>query len=167
MPKNHNELLLPKVRSSLDNYSIVHGVMECDPNFADTADFCSKYGIKPQHSANTIIVASKGNPVQFAACVILATTRLDVNKAVCELMGVKRASFARGDQVARLTGMKIGGVTVFGLPDYISIYIDSKVMDQSEVIMGGGNRTSKVRLDPRELSKLPNTIVHQGLAHSR
>jgi len=165
MSKNRKELLLPKVRENLELFSIVHGVVECQPEFADTAGFCQQYGFKPGSCANTFVVASKGNRPEFAVCVVLATTKLDVNNKVCELMGVKRASFARADQTLELTGMKIGGITAFGLPDNLPIYVDAEVLHQSEVIMGSGNRMSKLRIDPRELQKLPNVLVIDNLAN--
>ncbi|HUC87554.1 MAG TPA: YbaK/EbsC family protein [Candidatus Binatia bacterium] len=167
MPKNKNNLLLPKVREALELCDITYGVIECESDFADTAEFCKHYGFKPSSCANTIIVASKNGYPKFAACVILATTKLDVNKKVCELMDVKRASFARTDQVLELTGMKIGGVTIFGLPEKLPIYVDTSVMTQSEVIMGSGNRTSKIKLDPREILKLPNVYLQDNLAHAK
>lgn len=167
MPKNHKEILLSEVRRSLDSSGITYGVMECDSEFADTAAFCQKYGISPAICANTIIVAGKGSSPKFAACVIMATTKLDVNKKVCELMEVKRASFARLDQIQSYTGMKIGGVTAFGLPTNSPIYIDSNVLKMTEIIMGGGNRSSKLRLDPRELQKLANITVVEELAQIR
>jgi len=167
MSKNRNNLLEPAVRENLEKYGVVHGVLECEPEFADTTEFCEQYGFKSAQCANTIIVVNKNSHPDFAACVILATTKLDVNKKVCELMEVKHASFARADQVLELTGMKIGGVTVFGLPSSLPIFIDAEVLNQLDIIMGGGNRISKIRLDPRELQKLPNVSIHQELAHTK
>jgi prolyl-tRNA editing enzyme YbaK/EbsC (Cys-tRNA(Pro) deacylase) len=142
-------------------------VITCDPDFADTAAFCEHYGFKLEQSANTIIVTSrKADPVQYVACVVLATTRLDVNKRVCELMSVKRASFADGEITVKLTGMMIGGVTAVGVTK-LPIYVDSRVMEQTEVIMGGGNRSSKVLLRPNELTKLPSVHVIDGLAQPK
>ena len=126
--------------------------------------FCEKYGVKPEQCANTILVTSKRiEPVQFAACVVLATTRLDVNKTVCKAMGVKRASFATAEQTLEQTGMMIGGVVATGIDNH-PIFIDAAVMKQKEVIMGGGNRNSKLKLNPQELLKLPNIKVVQNLA---
>lgn len=110
------------------------------------------------------MVASKSEPVKFAACVVLATTKLDVNKKVCQLLAVKKASFAPMDEALRLSQMEYGGVTAFGLPDDIPVYVDSRVMECDEVIMGGGNRSSKVILHPQELTKLPTVQLIEGLA---
>ena len=152
------------VQKVLDKYDIQHEVMECDPELADTAAFCEHYGIRPEQSANTILVASrKIEPTKYSVCVVLATTRLDVNKTVCKDMGVKRASFASAEQTTDQTGMIIGGVVAIGVEDH-TIYIDSAVMQQDEVIMGGGNRSSKLKLHPKELLKLPNAQVIEGLA---
>lgn len=157
-------ILMTKVHNGLEQGGIAYREMECDPALADTAAFCEHYNFALGQSANAILVAGKADPKRFACCIVLATTRLDVNKAVCKQMGVKRASFANGEQTQELTGMEIGGVTPFGLPADIPVYIDAAVMEQTEVIMGGGNRSSKVVLDPQELTKLPNAAVVENLA---
>jgi len=97
---------------------------------------------------------------------VLATTRLDVNKKVSELLAVRRLSFADAETTMEVTGMMIGGVTAFGLGD-LPVYIDAAVMEQPRVVMGGGNRSSKLLLDPKELTKLPNVVVVEGLAKPR
>lgn len=153
----------PSVTEGLERHGINARPMACDPDFADTALFCERYNYALSQSANAIIVASKSEPVRFACCIILATTKLDVNKTVRNLLAVRKASFATAEQTVELTGMQIGGVTPFGLPD-IPIYIDSAVMTNQEVVAGGGNRSSKVLLDPKELTKLPNSQVIEGLA---
>lgn len=143
---------------------IVADTFACDPDYADTAAFCEKYGFSPQQSANTILVVSrKVEPARYAVCVVLAATRLDVNKKVCQLLGVKKASFADGETTVKMTGMMIGGVTAVGISN-LPVYVDSAVMKQEKVIMGGGNRESKLVLRPSELKKLPNVKVVEGLA---
>ncbi|MGB1084330.1 MAG: YbaK/EbsC family protein, partial [Ilumatobacteraceae bacterium] len=82
--------------------------MPCDPDLADTAEFCEHYGFSPDDSANTIIIASKGESPVFAACVVLATSRLDVNGAVRKRLGVRKVSFAPADLTAEVTGMVMG-----------------------------------------------------------
>jgi prolyl-tRNA editing enzyme YbaK/EbsC (Cys-tRNA(Pro) deacylase) len=160
-------MLDPAVLRALQTYNLDHKVFECDPELADTAAFCEKYGFSMERSANTIVVASrKTEPVAYAACVVLATTRLDVNKKVCQLMGVKKASFADGEATTKLTGMMIGGVTAVGIAD-LPIYIDSRVMGQPEIVMGGGNRATKLLLSPQELLKLPGVEVIEDLAQPK
>ncbi len=161
------DILDPKVQQNLHRYQIQAEVIECDPELADTAAFCQHYGFALEDAANTILVALKTNPIRFAACVVLATTKLDVNKAVTAQLGVRRASFANADQTTTLTGMMIGGVTAFGLPDNLPIFIDSRVMDRQRIIMGGGNRSSKLVLAPAELAKVPGTTVVADLAIPR
>ncbi len=158
------DILLEKVYSALGKFAIKYRVLECPSELSETAAFCEYYGLPLESAANTILVMSrKVEPVQYVVCVVLGTTRLDVNKKVCELMGVKRASFADSETTIRLTDMQIGGVTAVGIAD-LPIYIDSAVMERKEVVMGGGNRTSKVLLDPNELTKLLNITVVEGLA---
>ena len=149
----------PRVQQQLDSLGIEYETLACEEHLADTAEFCAHYGISPQEACNTILVALKTNPRQYIACLVRADTKLDVNHKVSDAVGVKRMSFASGEETATLTGQSIGGVTLFGLPDGMPIYIDERVMQQPRVILGGGNRTSKVGLDPRALEKLPNARV--------
>jgi len=158
------ERLLPIVQKTLEENSISYEVFPCDPDFADTAAFCEKYGFSPDQSANTIILASrKIEPTKYAVCVVLATTKLDVNKKARQLMDVRKVSFADSETTVKLTDMMVGGVTAIGIND-LPIYVDSAVMEQEKVIMGGGNRSTKVLLDPKELLKLKNAEVIEGLA---
>jgi prolyl-tRNA editing enzyme YbaK/EbsC (Cys-tRNA(Pro) deacylase) len=155
----------PKVAADLERQGIEYGVMACDPDMADTAAFCAHYGIAPEDSANTILVIGKSNPPVYAACVVLANTRLDVNRTVKQKLGVRKASFASADETRELTGMLIGGVTAFGLPDGMPLWVDSRVMERPLVILGGGNRSSKLKLTPAELSKAAGIEVVEGLAN--
>ena len=162
-----DEILDPSVVDSLHAHDIAYEVLACDPDLADTAAFCEHYGFTMEQAANTIVVASKKvEPPKYAACVVLGTTRLDVNKKVSALLEVKRLSFADADVTKALTGMMIGGVTAFGIGD-LPVYVDSAVMDVPVVVMGCGNRSSKLLLDPHELTKLPTVVVVEGLAFAR
>jgi prolyl-tRNA editing enzyme YbaK/EbsC (Cys-tRNA(Pro) deacylase) len=153
-----------RVRGVLEGLGVPFEVIEIDPDFADTAQFCAKYGIPPEQSANTIIVASKKEPRQYCACLVLATTRLDVNHAVKKLMGASRVSFAGAEETKALTGMLIGGVTVLALPEGLPIYVDERVMAPAWIIVGGGGRSTKIKLAPDALRRLPNVTVVPGLA---
>ncbi len=153
-----------RVRGVLDGLGVPFEVMTIDPDFADTTQFCAKYDIPLDQSANTIIVASKKEPKQYCACLVLATTRLDVNHGVKKLMGVSRVSFATAEETKDLTGMLIGGVTVFALPDGLPIYVDERVMGPDWIIVGGGGRSTKIKLSPDALRRLPNVTVVPGLA---
>ena len=155
------------VTAALDARGAEYEVMECDPDFADTAAFCEKYGISPDESANTILVVGKSDPRRYVACVVLATTRLDVNGAVRQRLGVKKASFASADETKDLTGMLIGGVTPVALPDGIPIWVDAAVMKPASIILGGGDRSTKLRMTPQTLASLPNVEVIDGLAAAR
>src|SRR5690606_5092219 len=132
---------------------------DCNPALADTAAFVEAYGVPPERSANTILVASKGAAPTYVACVPLATTSLDVNNVVRRIMEVRKASFAGADPVRELTGMEIGGVTPFGLPADLPILVDTRVMEPEWIILGGGNRSSKLRISPAALKTLPTARV--------
>ena len=162
-----SELLHPLVRSSLAAADVAYEVMACDPNLADTAAFVEAYGVPLDRSANTILVASKGAEPTYVACVLLATTSLDVNNVVRREMGVRKASFARAEPTIEVTGMEIGGVTPFGLPADLPVLVDARVMEPDWIILGGGNRSSKLRVAPDVLGALPSVRVIDGLAVER
>ena len=139
-------------------------VIPCDPAYADTAAFCAQYGYPTDRAANTIVVASKKEPKQYGACVVLATTRLDVNHAVRDLLGVNKVSFASPEEMNALTGMKVGGVTAFGLPEGLPLYVDARVMDLEWIILGTGGRNGKIRISPQVFQRIPGVKVVEGLA---
>ena len=149
----------PNVQRSIDSLNIVCEVLECNPDWADTELFCANYNIPRDHAANAILIAAKTEPRQYAVCLVLATTRIDVNHKVSKLMGIKRLSFAQAEETKAVTGQAIGGVTVFGLPPEIPLYIDSAVMTKEYAIVGGGNRSSKIRIAPAQLLKIPPARV--------
>jgi prolyl-tRNA editing enzyme YbaK/EbsC (Cys-tRNA(Pro) deacylase) len=161
------ELLHPAVAQALDRAGVEAEVMPCDPDLADTAAFVEAYGIPLDQSANTILVASKGAEPTYVACVLLATTSLDVNNVVRREMGVRKASFARADPVRELTGMEIGGVTPFGLPADMPVLVDGRVMRPAWIILGGGNRSSKLRVAPDVLRAIPMVRIVEELATDR
>ena len=142
------------VLESMTSRGVVFEEMDCDPDLADTARFCEAYGVPLERSANTILVASRRPEGHYAACLVLATTRLDVNGLVRQRLGVKKVSFADSEQTKALTGMEIGGVTIFGLPDDLPVWIDSAVVEHDWVVIGAGSRTAKIRLDPRQFAGL-------------
>lgn len=150
--------------AALDPLDIDYELFACDPALADTTAFCAAYGFAPEDSANTILVIGKGSPPSYAACVVLAPNRLDVNRTVRDRLGTRKASFAPAESTREITGMEIGGVTVFGLPADLPIWIDARVMDRERVVVGGGSRSWKVILQPADLLRIPGAGVVEGLA---
>ncbi len=145
-----------------------HGEYElfaCDPALADTAAFCAAYGFALEDSANTILVVGKSNPPTYAACVVLATHRLDVNHMVRDRLGSRKASFASAEETRALTGHEIGGVTAFGLPPALPLWVDAAVVARPRIVLGGGSRSWKVIAPSSILLGLPNVEVVDGLAN--
>ena len=159
-------LLPTKVAAALESTGMPFRVVECDPDYADTFPYCEKYGVALEDAANTILVASKRPQGKMAACVLLATTRLDVNHRVKQVMGVSRLSFATAELTREVTGMEIGGVNPFGLEGDLPLLIDAAVMERPEVLLGAGVRNAKIFAHPKILSLLPNASVVEGLAYS-
>ena len=154
-------------RSRLEASLVGHGEYElfaCDPALADTAAFCAAYGFALEDAANTIVVVGKSDPPCYAACIVLATHRLDVNRTIRDRLGTRRASFASAEETQALTGQEIGGVTAVGLPDGLSIWVDAAVMERPRIVLGGGSRRWKVLAPPSILLTLPGVAVVEGLA---
>lgn len=149
-----NDALLDALEATGVDFEII----ECDPALADTAQFCAAYGYAPEDSANTIVVVGKSDPPVFAACVVLATTRLDVNKVVRKRLGTRKASFADADQTREMTGMEIGGVTPLGLGE-LAVWVDAAVMERDRIVLGGGGRNRKVLAPPSLLVAAGAEIV--------
>lgn len=155
---------LPEIRAILEASALDFEVWDCDPDLADTAVFCKQYGVEPADSANTILVRSKTGERKFAACVVLATHRLDVNHTVRKKLGARKVSFASAEETKEMTGMEIGGVTALALPPDLPLWIDGDVMRRDFVILGGGNRSSKLKVLPSLLQATPNAEIVEGLA---
>lgn len=144
------------------------GVCEIDSEVSDTAAFCARYEIGPEVAANCVIIeAKKGDERQFVACVVLATTRIDVNGAVRRAVDAKKASFAKMEDAVCETGMEYGAITPIGLPANWLILIDSRVLESELVILGSGIRKSKLVLPGKLVASLPSTKVIEGLAVSK
>lgn len=144
---------------------VPYEVVPCDPDLADTAAFCEAYGFGLDQSANAILVVGKGDPRIYVCCLVLATTRLDVNGAARRRLGRKKASFASADETAAITGMQIGGVTPYGLPPELPIWIDARVAERDRVIVGGGSRDRKLLVPPASLTGLPGAELVEDLAN--
>jgi prolyl-tRNA editing enzyme YbaK/EbsC (Cys-tRNA(Pro) deacylase) len=135
-------------------------VSQIDPNLADTAAFCEHYDIGMDVSANCVIVeAKRADRTWYAACVVLATTRADVNGIVRRELDARKISFAPMDTAVSLTGMEYGGITPIGLPADWPILIDANFMKHDKVIIGSGIRSSKILVMPDILATLPNAKV--------
>lgn len=141
--------------------------LACDPDLADTAQFCEAYDIPLEKSANAILVASRKPEGHNAVCVVLATTRLDVNGKVRQRLGVRKVSFAPAETTKALTGQEIGGVTIFGLPPDLPVWLDSRILECDWVIVGAGSRTAKIRFDPAQLVGVDGFEFVDGLALSQ
>lgn len=143
----------------LEATGVDYEIVACDPELADTARFCEAYGYSMDESANTILVAGKSTPPVYVACIVLASTRLDVNRVVRKRLGTRKASFANGADTVAMTGMQIGGVTPFGLPDDVPIWVDAQVMERERIILGGGSRERKVLAPPAILRKIGAEVI--------
>lgn len=153
-----------RIHGFLDASELAFEIMECDPALADTAVFCERYGIPLENSVNTLLVKAKTGGERFAACVLLANTRLDVNRVVRKRLEARRVSFASADETRELTGMEIGGVTPLCLPEDLPLWIDQRVMQAQYIILGGGDRSSKIKISPHIFDQVPCCTIIDGLA---
>jgi prolyl-tRNA editing enzyme YbaK/EbsC (Cys-tRNA(Pro) deacylase) len=155
-----------RVLVELDRLGLAYQRIPIDPEHADTTTFCEWHGYPLGHSGNTIIVVSKKEPKRYAACVVRADVRLDVNHAVRRLMGASRLSFATAEETRELTGMAIGGVTVIALPSDLPIYVDAGLMSLEYVILGSGDRLAKIKISPEVFRRLPSAQIVADLTRA-
>jgi prolyl-tRNA editing enzyme YbaK/EbsC (Cys-tRNA(Pro) deacylase) len=161
------DLVAAPVAAALAPWAAAPSVLAApiDPELADTAAFCERYGVLMADSANCVIVAGRrGEATRYAACVVLATTRADVNGIVRKRLDARKASFAPMADATQLTGMEYGGITPIGLPADWPVLVDRAVLDRSVVIIGSGLRRSKIALPAGLLESLPGAEVVDGLA---
>jgi len=156
---------LPKIRQFLESTNLEFEIMDCDPELADTKVFCSQYGIDLEDSVNAIVVKTKTGELKYAVCALLATHRLDINKTIRKKLFTHKASFADIEETAKLTAMAIGGITPLTLPSTLPLWVDSKVMKRNSIVLGGGNRTSKIKVSPKIFNYTLNTEIVEGLAN--
>jgi prolyl-tRNA editing enzyme YbaK/EbsC (Cys-tRNA(Pro) deacylase) len=141
------------------------GVAEIDPALADTAAFCERYGVSPDVSANCVVITGRREGrTRYAACVVLATTRADVNGVARRELDVRKASFAPVDEAVAATGMEYGGITPIGLPGDWPVFVDARVDAVPRVVVGSGLRRSKLTLPGSMLGRLPGAAVIADLA---
>jgi prolyl-tRNA editing enzyme YbaK/EbsC (Cys-tRNA(Pro) deacylase) len=159
-------LLAPPVATALAGsaWASEVTVVEIDPALADTAAFTEAYGFPLEASANCVVVAGRrGERTTLAACVVLATTRADVNGLVRRRLDARKASFAPQEQAVIESDMAFGGITPIGLPPEWPLLIDAAVPEAGEVIIGSGVRGSKLLLPGARLAELPAVEVLTGL----
>jgi prolyl-tRNA editing enzyme YbaK/EbsC (Cys-tRNA(Pro) deacylase) len=166
VPLSRPDLLAPPVAAALRAlpWADQVRVAEIDPTLADTAEFCQAYGVSLEESANCVVIAGKrGGAVTYAACMVTATTRADVNGLVRQHIGARKASFGPVDAVTSLTGMEYGGITPIGLPESWPVLVDDRVAKGATVVIGSGIRGSKLWLPGALLGELPTAEVLPGL----
>ena len=168
---DHPELLAPPVAGVVERLTKEGRDVQAaaiDPSDADTEAFCARYGEPLEESANCVVVAGKrGGVVKYAACLILATTRADINGLVRRHIDVRKVSFAPLDEVVAATGMAYGGVTPLGLPTDWPVLVDAVVAGRNSLVIGSGRRESKLRVSGATLAALPAAEVLDGLGLPR
>jgi prolyl-tRNA editing enzyme YbaK/EbsC (Cys-tRNA(Pro) deacylase) len=143
------------------------GVAEIDPELADTAAFCEAYGSPLDASANCVVVAGRrGGDTRYAACLVLASTRADVNGVVRRRIDARRASFAPMDDAVALTGMEYGGITPVGLPEDWPVLVAPEVAAADAVVVGSGIRGSKLAIPGALVASLPGAEILANMARS-
>lgn len=160
------ELLAPSTLRALQlgDWLAAVGVAEIDPAISDTAATQETFGLEGDMLANCVIVGGKREGVEkVAACLVLATTRADVNGTVKRYLDVRKASFLPMERAVELTGMEFGGITPIGLPESWPVLVDDRVVAQPLVIIGSGVRRSKILLPGSLLGLLPRAEVIAGL----
>ncbi len=144
------------------------GVAEIDPNLSDTAAFCEHYKVGMYEAANCVVLeAKRADKTWFAACVILGSTRADINGLARRTLDARRVSFAPMEKAVQETAMEYGAITPVGLPTNWSVIIDKAVVDSEYVTIGSGVRKSKLVVSGKFLASLPNVQVLEGLGQPK
>ncbi|MFI5733234.1 YbaK/EbsC family protein [Kribbella sp. NPDC051587] len=152
------ELLAAPVREALGDLPAY--AVAIDPELADTAAFCARYDVPMAASANCVIVLGKrGGESSYAAVLVLADDRADVNGVIRKHLGVRKISFAAQDDAVGTTGMEYGGITPIGLPAEWPVLVDEAVVQAGPVVIGSGIRASKILIDGTALATLPSATV--------
>lgn len=153
------DLLAPLVAAAIERTPSAR-VATIDPELADTAAFCEAHESSPERSANCVVVAGRrGGETRYAAVLVLATARADINNVVRRHIDARKISFAPMDTAVELTGMEYGGITPVGLPAEWPVLVDEGVVAAGEVVIGSGIRGSKLLVDATELAALPSAEV--------
>ncbi|HEY8827134.1 MAG TPA: YbaK/EbsC family protein [Jatrophihabitantaceae bacterium] len=161
------DLVAAPVTAALASWTRASDVLVApiDPDLADTAEFCARYGVALADSANCVVIAGRrGDDVRYAACVVLASTRADVNGVVRRRIDARKASFAPMADAVELSGMEYGGITPIGLPQSWPVLVDRAILDRGVVVIGSGLRSSKLALPSSALADIPGAEVIDGLA---
>lgn len=153
-----------RVLARLSELGAAYEEIRIDPALAATEDFCRQYGETLESAGNCIVVIGKAAEPRYAACVIPATRRLDVNRRVKRLLGTRKASFAPAEDTLARTGMAADGVTPFGLPEAWPVYLDAGLLEQARIIVGGGSRGLKIAVGPAALRALSGAEVVDDLS---
>jgi len=166
----HSELLAAPVAATLLGLPMADavGIVEIDPTLSDTAAFCDYYQVEMNQAANCVVLeAKRADKTWFAACVILGSTRADVNGLARRTLDARKVSFASMEWAVAETGMEYGAITPIGLPSTWPILIDKAVADSDYVIIGSGIRKSKIAVPGSFLASLPNAQVLEGLGQEK
>jgi prolyl-tRNA editing enzyme YbaK/EbsC (Cys-tRNA(Pro) deacylase) len=155
---------LDHVRHTLTATGADFHFIDCDPALSDTALFCEHYGYALADSVNTILMKARNGTLPYVACALLGHTRLDANHTLRKRLQARKVSFASADETRAITGMELGGVTAFGLPEGLPLWVDDAVMQRATLIFGSGERASKIVTTPAALAALPGVEVVEGLA---
>ena len=161
------DLLAPPTAAALEGWPLADqvGVAPIDARLADTAAFCEAYAVPLEASANCVVLAGKRDgQVRMAACLVLATTRADINGFARRWLDVRKISFASMDDAVAMTGMEYGGITPIGMPTEWPILVDSRVIEQPAIVIGSGVRRSKIVLAGESIGQYPGVHVTDGLA---
>lgn len=161
---DHPELLGEPVAAALPTLGGPVWVASIDEDLADTAAFSEAYEVPLEASANCVVVAARrAGQTSLAACLVLATTRADVNGLVRRHLGARKASFAPQDVAVAESGMAYGGITPVGLPTAWPVLVDPAVAGADVVVIGSGTRGSKLAVPGAVLAALPAAVVLEGL----
>lgn len=161
---SRTSLLAPAVLDALTVRGLLDdvGVVEIDPGVSDTAATRERFGLDAATLANCVVVGGRREGAErIAACVVLSTTRADVNGTVRRLLDVRKASFLPMDR-CRADRDGVRRDHPHGLPADWPVLVDARVGRADVVIVGSGVRRSKILVPGRLLAALPQARIVDG-----
>ena len=148
------------IAEELNKLEISYEIINIDPDFSDSREFCKKYSVNPDNAINALFITSKSQKREYVMPVIQATRRIDVNHKLKSLTGFKRLSFANSEKTKDITGMELGAVTPFGLEEKnILVYVDKPIMDLEYIVLGAGIRSQKIKTTPDIFYKISYATI--------
>lgn len=109
-------------------------------------------GARPEQIGKSLLFLADGNPLLVVAN---GLTRVDYKRLADHLdLSRRRLKLANAKQVLAITGYPVGTVPPFGHRQPLPTLLEERVLEQTELYVGGGAINALVRLATAELQRV-------------